>query len=98
MKILKQLLEMTDPLKDLEIEMFFRKELDLSKEEAVEAREWVQGDGYWGDISPDVWAKILDYADLTMDEDDFSYGPEQVQLDAHESIVMTMRRKYKIKL
>lgn len=57
----KKFLESTDPLKDVEIDMFFRKVFDMPKQEAVDARDWYTGEMDWFDMNTDARDYIITY-------------------------------------
>jgi hypothetical protein len=98
MKTFKQFLESKDPLKDTEIEMFFRQELGLGRESAASAREWVLGDADWGDLEGDTWDHILDYIGDVTDRDIYSMKSHVIEEFALEKISMQMLNKYGIEL
>ena len=94
----KQFLESHDPLLTTQVEMFFRQELDLPKEEAASATEWAMGDVDWGDLIGDTWQHILDYVGDVSDRDVYSMNSARIEEFALEKVTMQMLNKYGIEL
>jgi hypothetical protein len=78
--------------------MFFRQELGLPKEEAVEARLWILGEKDWADLEGDTWTNILDYVGDVTDRDIYSMKSHIIEDFAMEKISMLMLNKYGIEL
>jgi len=90
--------ESEDPLVDVQIEMFFREELGLPKEEAVEGRLWVQGEKDWGDLEGDTWTNILDYVSDHTDRDVYALKSHVIEEFALDVVTKRMLNKYGIEL
>lgn len=58
-----KLKEDVDPLLDVQIEMFFRKEIDMPADAAREATLWVTDEKDWGDLEGDARDWVLDYVE-----------------------------------
>jgi hypothetical protein len=90
----KQFLESADPLKAIEIEMFFRKELDLPKEEAEEAAEWFQHEKDWDHLEPDTIDHIIDYVVDEINADVVNYGKDARVAVSWSGLRDVMNAKY----
>jgi hypothetical protein len=90
--------ESEDPLIDVQVEMFFREELGLPKEEAVEGRLWVQGYKDWGDLEGDTWTNILDYVGSHVDRNIYAMKSGVIEEFTLEFVTKKMYTKYGIEL
>jgi hypothetical protein len=97
MKTFKQFLESVEPLVAVQIEMFFRKELDLSKEEAKEATLWIEEDKDWGDLEGDTRDHILDYV-VAIVPHLYDLPSRKIEERAFEELANVMYAKYEIEL
>lgn len=55
-----------DTLEDLNIALWFRKTLGLSKEYANEAARWVRGEIEYDDLDPELWQTIYEHFERDM--------------------------------
>jgi hypothetical protein len=96
MKTFKQFLESHDPLESLQIELFFREELDLPKEEAKEATRWILGDVDAGDTETDAWSNIIDYVQETTGADIYNMPSGDIEDFVRVKLAIVMIKKYGI--
>jgi hypothetical protein len=90
--------EEVDPLQDLQMEMFFRKELDLSPSMAKWAMKWAKSEIDCGDLPTDVWDYIVDWA-AAQRSDDIWAGPSwKLQDRARTEVALSMQKKYGMSL
>lgn len=90
--------ESVDPLVATQVEMFFRQELSLPKEEAKSATGWAMGEDDWGDLVDDTWQHILDYVGDVSDRDIYSMNSARIEEFALETVTSRMYHKYGIEL
>jgi hypothetical protein len=95
----KQFLESADPLEMLPIEIFFGKELSLSKEGATEAALWFLGHKGFQELSEHTWITIVDYVqdESIPDIYDKVGEPDHFEDLCHTYLKKVMKRKYGIK-
>jgi hypothetical protein len=98
MKTFKQFLESHDPLESLQIELFFREDVNLSETEAHEATRWVLGDVDAGDVETDAWTNIIDYVQETTGADIYNMPSVNIEGFVRQKIEMAMYNKYGIEL
>lgn len=97
MKTFKQFLEGQDPLLFVHVEMFFRKELDLPKDEAHHAADWMLGGPDPFDRNGDTWDHIIDYVIAHFMGGKFEPKPDLGKF-CHEKLAKVMYDKYGIEL
>jgi hypothetical protein len=98
MQTFKQFLENADPLVSLQVEMFFRHELEMSKVAATEAAAWIADEKDWADLEHDVRDVVLDYIDKNIDPGIYGVNSRQIEWHAMEKMQALMHEKYGIKL
>jgi hypothetical protein len=86
--------EEEDPLRDLQIELFFRKELDLSPSQAKFAAQWAKNEIDSDGLPTDVWDYIVDWAAAQYDGDIWAGASWKVQDRARVEVAMSMQKKY----
>jgi hypothetical protein len=91
-----KLKESDDPLLDTQVEMFFRKELSLPKEEAAEAMQWITGEKFWKDLSSDTRDHVLDYVSQDINPNIYKLAPGYLPQHCQDELVRLMRDKYRI--
>lgn len=93
-----KLKESADPLLDTQIEMFFRKELDLPREEATEAMLWINGEKDWRDLEGDTRDHVLDYVSRDLNPHIYKLAAGYISQHCEDELVRLMRTKYRIEL
>lgn len=90
--------EEEDPLQDLQIELFFRKELDLAPSQAKYAVQWAKNEINSDGLPTDVWDYIIDWAAGEF-KGDIWIGPQWALQDrVRATAVSFMQKKYGISL
>jgi hypothetical protein len=98
MKTFKQFLESHDPLESLQIQLFFREEVNLSKEEAEEAALWIVGGNAPFRSESDTWPLIMDYIEETTGAVIYHMARGSVEDFVRQKLTLIMRQKYGIEL
>jgi len=95
----KQFLEGADPLEMLPIEIFFSKELGLSKDGAAEAALWFLGEEGFEELSEHTWTTIVDYVQDESIPDIYDLVGDRERFEdlCHTYLKKAMKRKYGIK-
>lgn len=94
----KQFLESSDPLLTTQVEMFFRQELDLPKEEAKEAALWMEDETLWLDLEGDTRDHVLDYVEEHIYKNIYDMSPGLVSQYVYDELRKLMKQKYDISL
>jgi hypothetical protein len=92
-----KLKEEAEPLMLTQIEMFFRKELDLPPLEASEGALWVTGEKDWLDLEGDTRDHILDYVQHTV-PNIYDQPGWKIQENAMTVITDVMYKKYGVEI